>query len=362
MKLFKKSWVRIVAMIVLVLLATIATYFDSSLYKKPIVQIDRVSTISKQKNTDEYKNTDYQIEQKVAGHFTNTDKKGQQVTINNSYLQSQLTDERYKAHQQVFVLKTSKNHYTIQGTKRDAILVFALGIVLVLLFCMKFTRAKLLSSVGINLVIFFTFMQLLIKSKDSLLVVLTIITAILIAAVALLVILGPTKDALMAFMSTFLATSLALLLSVFLLNLSNNSNIHFEMSAYDLQPYFGVFISQVIFSVLGVILDETMDISSSLIEMKQEVADVAKNTLFKSGMSIGRELIGPLINILLFIVFAENLNIVMLYLMNGNSIGYTLDMTLSLGVTQLIISGIGIVLTVPITSFVTSRMIVGRAN
>jgi uncharacterized membrane protein len=227
---------------------------------------------------------------------------------------------------------------------------------------MKFTRGKLFASVGINLVIFYAFMQTLIKVKTSMLVVLTIITSILIAAVALVIILGPTQDALMAFMSTFIATSVALLLSVWLLRLSGNSGIHFEMIEFDLQPYFGVFISQVIFSVLGVILDETMDISSSLIEMKQEVPDVDAKTLFKSGMAIGRELVGPLINILLFIVFAENLNLVMLYLTNGNSVGYTLDMTLSLGVTQLMISAIGIVLTVPTTSFIASQMVARRAS
>ncbi|WP_125710632.1 YibE/F family protein [Companilactobacillus zhongbaensis] len=357
MKILKKRWFQIVAAVVLVLIATIATYFDASLYQKPIVTIDQVAQQSKTKGTDEYKNTDYQVVQKVYGHFSNTSKKGQSVTITNSYAQSQLLDERYKAHQQVFVSKTSANHYIIQSTKRDAVLVFAVGLVIILLFCMKFTRGRLLSSVLLNLVVFFGFVQALIKLRTGDLVTLTVITAILIAAIALLVILGPTKDFVMAFASAFVATTVALLFSIWLLQLSGNSGIHFEMVDFGLQPYFGVFISQVIFSVLGVILDETMDISSSLIEMKQEVADVSKSTLFKSGMAIGRELVGPLINILLFIVIAENLNVVMLYLMNGNSIGYTLDMTLSLGVTQLLISAIGIVLTVPVTSFIVSQMV-----
>jgi uncharacterized membrane protein len=360
--ILKQRRYQIILAILLVIIATVATYFDAGIYSKPIVQIEQVKQVSKTKNTDEYKNTDYQVVQIVTGHFANTSLKGQKVSINNSYAQSQLTDERYKPGQQVFVSKSTKHSYTIQSTKRDAVLVFAIGLVVILLFCMSFTRGKLFASVGINLVIFYIFMQFLIKSKNSLLVVLTIITAVLISAVALLVILGPTQDALMAFLSTLIATTVALSLSVFLLQLSHNSGIHFEMTDFDLQPYFGVFISQVIFSVLGVILDETMDISSSLIEMKEEVPDVSKDTLFKSGMAIGRELVGPLINILLFIVFAENLNLVMLYLTNGNSIGYTLDMTLSLGVTQLLISAIGIVLTVPTTSYIASRMVARRAS
>ena len=105
-----------------------------------------------------------------------------------------------------------------------------------------------------------------------------------------------------------------------------------------------------------------MDISSSLIEMKKELSDVSESTLFKSGINIGRELIGPLINILLFIVIAENLNIVLLYLSNGNSIGYTFDMTLGLGLTQLLISAIGIILTVPVTSLIVSKVITRRVK
>ncbi|MQS45851.1 YibE/F family protein [Lactobacillus salsicarnum] len=362
MIIMKTRRFQVLLAILLVIVATAVTYFDAFMYKQPIMQVEQVSQISKTKSTDEYKNTDYSIVQKVQGKLLNTKDKGKKITINNTYYQSQLTDEKYKPLEQVFISKSNGSHYIIQSTKRDAVVVFAIGLVIILLFCMKFARGKLLSSVGVNLIIFYIFMQILIKSKNALLVPMTILTAVIIAAVALIIILGPSQDALMAFLSTLIATTVALSLSVLLLKLSNDSSIHFEMTEYDLQPYFGVFISQVIFSVLGVILDETMDISSSLIEMKSEVPDVKVGALFKSGIAIGRELVGPLINILLFIVIAENLNLVMLYLTNGNSVGYTLDMTLSLGVTQLLISAIGIVLTVPVTSYIASRMVARRAS
>jgi len=225
---------------------------------------------------------------------------------------------------------------------------------------MGFSRGKLFTSVLLNLVVYYGFMKLLINTHNSALLLLTVITALLISAIALIVILGPTMDAVMAYSSTVIATTTSILLSIFLMKLSGYSGIHLELTDFGLQPYFSVFISQVIFSVLGVILDETMDISSSLIEMKKEIKDVNEKTLFKSGINIGRELIGPLINILLFIVIAEHLNVVLLYMSNGNSIGYTFEMTLSLGFAQLLISAIGIVLTVPITSFIASKMIARR--
>ena len=335
------------------------TYFDSFMYHDPVIKVEQVKNLDKSTSTDEYKNTDTQITQLVTGKLLNGKNKGELISFKNTYYTSQLTDTKYTVGQQVILSKTGKT-YTPKNVKRDTVLVFTIGVVVFLLYCMKFDRRKLFISVLINIVIFYGYLQAIIKTHDSVLLPLTVITALLISATALLVILGPTYPALMAYASTVIATTAAVLLSTFVLSLTNYSGIHLELDDFELQPYIGVFLSQVIFSVLGVILDETMDISSSLIEMKKEVSDVKETTLFKSGINIGRELIGPLINILLFIVIAENLNLVLLYLSNGNSIGYTLDMTLSLGLTQLLISAIGIVLTVPVTSFIASKVITRR--
>lgn len=343
----------------IVIFATGLTYFDSFLYHDPVVKIQKVTNLDKSTSTDEYKNTDTQITQRASGKLLNTSDRGKTVSFKNTYYQSQLTDTKYTVGQQVILTKSGK-HYTPKNVKRDTALVLTVGIVVFLLYCMKFDRRKLFISILINIVIYYGYIQIIIKTHNSVLLPLTVITALLISATALLVILGPTYPALMAYSSTVIATTAAVLLSTFVLGMSGYSGVHLELNDFELQPYLGVFLSQVIFSVLGVILDETMDISSSLIEMKKEVSDVPEQTLFKSGINIGRELIGPLINILLFIVIAENLNVVLLYLSNGNSVGYTVNMTLSLGIAQLLISAIGIVLTVPITSFIASKVITRR--
>ncbi|MFH5810337.1 YibE/F family protein [Companilactobacillus sp. FL22-1] len=337
------------------------TYFDSFLYHDPVMKVENVKKLGKSTSTDEYKNTDTQITQKVSGRLLNTKSKGKTISFKNTYYNSQLTDTKFTTGQQVILSKSGRT-YTPKNLKRDTSLVFTLGLVIFLLYCMKFDRRKLFASILINVVIFYGFLQAIIKTHNSVLMPLTVITALSISATALLIILGPTYQAAMAYSSTVIATTAALLLSLFILNLSGYSGVHVELTDFELQPYKGVFFAQVIFSVLGVILDETMDISSSLIEMKKELSDVSESTLFKSGINIGRELIGPLINILLFIVIAENLNIVLLYLSNGNSIGYTFDMTLGLGLTQLLISAIGIILTVPVTSLIVSKVITRRVK
>lgn len=356
---FMKKNLRILLIVgLIVAFVTGLTYFDSFMYHDPVMTVEQVKNLDRSTSTDEYKNTDTQITQRVTGKLLNTSNKGQTVSFKNTYYRSQLTDTKYNVDQQVILTKG----YNPKNVKRDTFLVFTVGLVVFLLYCMKFDRRKLFISVLINIAIFYGFMQIIIQKHNSVLLPLTVITALLISATALLVILGPTYQALMAYSSTIIATTAALVLSVFVLGMSGYSGVHVELNDFELQPYKGVFFAQVIFSVLGVILDETMDISSSLIEMKKELTDVKESTLFKSGINIGRELIGPLINILLFIVIAENLNVVLLYLSNGNSIGYTMEMTLSLGITQLLISGIGIILTVPVTSWIASKVITKKVQ
>jgi len=52
----------------------------------------------------------------------------------------------------------------------------------------------------------------------------------------------------------------------------------------------------------------------------------------------------------------------MLYLKNGNSWGYTFSMNMSMGVVQSLISGIGIVLAVPLASFLASRFMAKKGT
>lgn len=107
-------------------------------------------------------------------------------------------------------------------------------------------------------------------------------------------------------------------------------------------------------------MDESTDIIASLMALKQEQPAISAKQIFKSGRQIGGEIMGPLVNVLFFIFVADTLPLALLYLKNANSWGYTFNMTMSLGVIQSLISGIGIVLTVPVACGITSLLIGGK--
>jgi len=218
-----KKKLRILLLVgILVAFVTGLTHFDSFMYHDPVIKVQQVKQLNKSTSTDQYKNTDTEITQRVTGKLLNTDGKGKTVTFKNTYYQSQLTDTKYTVGQQVILTKRGQT-YTPQNVKRDTSLVLTIGLVVFLMYCMKFDRRKLFISILINIIIFYGFLQIIIKTHNSILLPLTVITALLISAVALLVILGPTYQALMAYSSTIIATTTALLLSVFVLSMSKSN-------------------------------------------------------------------------------------------------------------------------------------------
>ena len=93
-------------------------------------------------------------------------------------------------------------------------------------------------------------------------------------------------------------------------------------------------------------MDEATDIVSSLYELVQTKKDLTAKQLVKSGRTMGQEIMGPLINVLVLIFMSEELPLTIIYLRDNNTLSSTFGFTLSLGVTQSVISAIGIVLTV----------------
>ncbi|MBA1393210.1 YibE/F family protein, partial [Lactobacillus sp. XV13L] len=157
--------------------------------------------------------------------------------------------------------------------------------------------------------------------------------------------------------ATWLSTFFAVIVSTIILQLSNNQGIHYETLNYGIQPFQWIFLAETLLGVLGACMDETTDITASVYQLLQEQPQITKHQLFTSGMHVGREIIGPLINILFYLFLAELIPIIVLYLRNGNTLQFSLSRTLTLGYTQTVISAIGIVLAVPLTAFLAASLL-----
>lgn len=111
----------------------------------------------------------------------------------------------------------------------------------------------------------------------------------------------------------------------------------------------------IIISALGACMDVGMSIASSLDEIKIKNPEITWKELFKSGMNIGRDVIGTMTNTLILAYVGGSLTLILLFMacnMNFNEI--INKETIAEQVISALAGSMGVVYTVPITAIVYS--------
>ena len=111
----------------------------------------------------------------------------------------------------------------------------------------------------------------------------------------------------------------------------------------------------ILVSALGACMDVGMSIASSLDEIKMKTPDITWQELFKSGMNIGRDVIGTMTNTLILAYFGGSLTLILLFMACNMNIYEILNKeTIAEQIISALAGSMGVVYTVPITSFVYS--------
>lgn len=337
---------------------------DAFLYKQPIGEVISVKQISSQETTDTYNNKDKQFEQRVRFEVLNGKNKGNVYSVKNTYTLSGGMDQNYRVGQQVFlnIQKHGKRqNVLIAHYKRDVYLVMLSYLVIVLLYLTMNLQGLLsILSVVLNFVLFLILVQIDVNANLTNFFWIFAGAAVIFTALSLALVIGVGKQFLVTFLAIFLGTSSALVIGCLALYFTNSNGVHYEALDFATQSPRQLFLSATVIGLLGAVMDAATDIVSTLFEMKRSQPSLTKTQLFKSGQAVGRSVMGPLINVLLMIFFAETFTMSVLYFKTGNSIAYTFEWTMALGIVQALISGIGIVLTVPLASFLSAQVLGGK--
>lgn len=111
----------------------------------------------------------------------------------------------------------------------------------------------------------------------------------------------------------------------------------------------------IVVSALGACMDVGMSIASSLDEIKNKAKDITWQELFKSGMSIGRDVIGTMTNTLILAYVGGALKLILLFLACEMPIGDILNKeAIAEELISAIAGSMGVVYTVPVTAFIYS--------
>lgn len=125
----------------------------------------------------------------------------------------------------------------------------------------------------------------------------------------------------------------------------------------------GLLVAGIIVAALGAVMDVAMSISSALWELKAVNPGLTRRDLWKSGMNIGRDMVGTMTNTLILAFLGSGFTLILyLYSLNLSFHQLMSSSYLSLEVISAVASAIGVILSVPVTTLLGALFLGSRAS
>ena len=250
------------------------------------------------------------------------------------------------------------SEYYRLGNLLFIVILFSAGL---LLFGRRKGLNTLLSLIFTIAVILFVFVPSILTGINVYLS--SILTCFYTIIVTLLIVNGYSKKTLISIIgcmagvliSGILCVTFSSVLSI--TGLVDEDSIHLLNLIKDMDMVSIVFAAMIIGS-MGAIMDVAMSIASSLHEISINVEKPTFSMLMKSGINIGRDLMGTMANTLILAYIGSFLTIVVLYTASNESVIQILNREmLVIEILQGVVGSFGILLTLPITSLLASVML-----
>ena len=225
--------------------------------------------------------------------------------------------------------------------------------------------AKSLIALAVTLAcLFYVLIPLLMKGAPTLVTV--FLVCAYITVVTMVILGGVCRKTVCAALGTIAGTALALLFGLLAQGILHIDGLRLT----DVEPLLqlrqtgtplglrGLLVAGVVISALGAVMDVAMSISSALTEVHAVAPGRSGHDLFRSGMNIGRDMVGTMTNTLILAFLGSGFSFI-LYLC---SLGLDLRQLISSPyVATEVISGVassvGVILAVPLTAAITAAIV-----
>lgn len=225
--------------------------------------------------------------------------------------------------------------------------------------------AKSLIALAVTLAcLFYVLIPLLMKGAPTLVTV--FLVCAYITVVTMVILGGVCRKTVCAALGTIAGTALALLFGLLAQRILHIDGLRLT----DVEPLLqlrqtgtplglrGLLVAGVVISALGAVMDVAMSISSALTEVHAVAPGRSGRDLFRSGMNIGRDMVGTMTNTLILAFLGSGFSFI-LYLC---SLGLNLRQLISSPyVATEVISGVassvGVILAVPLTAAITAAIV-----
>jgi len=196
-------------------------------------------------------------------------------------------------------------------------------------------------------------------------VISALLSGIIVTGITLTLVGGLNRKTFSAIIGTFLGLACATVFSLVASKLMRVTGISTEAVGmimitdlgYELDIR-GIFTAGIIIGCLGAVMDVGMSIASSVAEIKKASIKISKKELFYSGMRVGRDIMGTMANTLILAYTGSAIMQMVVWKIYGISF---LDMLnreyIATEVVRALCGSFGMLLTIPITCVISSRII-----
>lgn len=351
--------------ILVLLIAVLGVYFfvrgDAFLYHRSVGKIDSVRNKYLKTETLENENVSYHekyYEQTITCKILNGKHKGQNVTIKSRYAKSQVYDTKYSEGDYIFVDNIRNRSGTLTGfaagTKRDYYIFTILTLLFGLFLLVGGMRgAFTILSLVLNMIAFYFVLVLYTKGVNILFA--TIPMVIFFTAMLLFFMYGRSERTLLSFAATIATCAVTIVIGI--LALSAGGRVDYDFLEYLNQPYEQsdanfIFVSELLVGLLGAVMDVVVTMVMTVDQIAETGGDLGRKSIIRSCRSVGDDLVGTMVNLMLFTNIAACIPAFMLYLRNGVAFHTIIRYNIFFELTRFLTGSIGIVLAIPISSLI----------
>ena len=287
-----------------------------------------------------------------------------EITNNVSRLYNTVVKKGDKVIVAMYFIDNKLNDVAISSFKRSTSLsIMVILFLLVILLVGGFKGLKSIVALLFTMIcIIFLMIPLMLRGVSP--IISAIIIAIISTSITLVLVSGTNKKTLSAIIGTLIGVLIAGVLAYIFgettnlsgINMSEAESIMYIAETTNLKIN-GILFAGILVSALGAVMDVAMSISSSIFEISSIDKGMSIKALFKSGMNIGRDIIGTMSNTLILAFAGGSINVLILLYSSNMPANRLLNLDI-LG-TELIqgfAGTIGIILTVPATAIIAAYL------
>ncbi|MDB5238089.1 MAG: hypothetical protein JWM46_359 [Candidatus Kaiserbacteria bacterium] len=149
-----------------------------------------------------------------------------------------------------------------------------------------------------------------------------------------------------------------------LTGIANEEAVYLNLNAHGSIDLAGLLLGGMLIGVLGVLYDAAIGQAVAVEELTVAAPELSRAHIYKRALRIGREHIGALVNTLAIAYVGAALPLLLLFFGYGTDTWSTAinREIFATEIVRILIGSIGLVLAVPITTFISVRMLVGKVS